>query len=43
MQRKRERVGGGGVVAVALHPFSVALLCRYKAMLDRKKDMFSFE
>lgn len=38
-ERERERVGG--VVAVALHPFSVALLCRYKEMLNRKKETCS--
>lgn len=39
-----EKEGDGGVCGrgVALHPFSVALLCHYKEMLNRKKerDMF---
>lgn len=35
--------GGWGVGGVALHPFSVSLLCLYREMLNRKKrgrDMF---
>lgn len=38
-EREGRGWGGGGVVAVAPHPFSVALLCRYKedARPKRKK------